>query len=247
MSRYQAAAIHLALSASIVGLALTTVLFLWYPGAWFESMGGKHLLFILAGVDVILGPLLTLIVFRSGKKSLKFDLGVIVLLQLSAFLYGIQVIFAARPAYMVLVVDQFRAVTAVELEPELLQTARYPEFRTLPLDGPRIAGSALPTDPAKRDAVTWMSVTQGIDLHQLPEYWEPYAGEKALRIAGSMQSLREIDPANGPVIDAAIASRSLNAEQLRFVPLRTRKKEMAVLIDATSGTVVDIIDAKPWR
>lgn len=247
MNRYQAAAIHLVLSASIVGIALTIVLLLWYPGAWFESMGGKHLLFILAGVDVVLGPLMTLIVFRAGKKSLRFDLGVIVLLQLSAFLYGIHVIHAARPVYMVLVVDQFRAVTAVELEPELLQMARYPEFRTLPLDGPRVAGSVLPSDPAKRDAVTWMSLTQGIDLHQMPEYWEPYAGEKALRVAGSMQTLREIDPANGPVIDAVIASKNLNLEQLRFVPLRTRKKEMAVLIDATSGKVVDIVDAKPWR
>lgn len=247
MNRHQAAAIHLVLSAGIVGAALMIVLLLWYPGAWFESMGGKHLLFILAGVDIVLGPLMTLIVFRSGKKSLRFDLGVIVLFQLAAFLYGIHVIHAARPVYMVLVVDQFRAVTAIELEPELLRMARYPEFRTLPLDGPKVAGSALPSDPAKRDAVTWMSVTQGVDLHQIPEYWEPYAGEKALRVAGGMQTLREIDPANGPVIDAVIAARRLNPEQLRFVPLRTRKKEMAVLIDATSGQVVDIVDAKPWR
>lgn len=247
MNRYKAAAIHLGLSAGIIGITLTTVLLVWYPGAWFESMGGKNLLLILAAIDVIVGPMLTLVVYRPGKKELKFDLGVIALIQTAAFLYGLHVIHAARPVYMVMVVDQFRAVTAAELEPELLRQARYPEFWTLPINGPRVAGSAMPTDPEKRRELTWASVTGGIDLHQIPEYWEPYSGEQALRIAGSMQILREVDPANGPVIDAFIASRRMNEGQLRYVPLRTRTKELAVLIDAASGDVVEIIDARPWR
>jgi hypothetical protein len=45
-------------------------------GIHFEAAGGDRLIFILAAVDVTLGPLITLIIFKAGKKGLKFDLAV---------------------------------------------------------------------------------------------------------------------------------------------------------------------------
>lgn len=74
MTRLRAFAIHLiAKSAGIILALLGLMHWVWYPAPYFEINGGWHVWRILAGVDVVLGPLLTLIVFKSGKPSLKFD------------------------------------------------------------------------------------------------------------------------------------------------------------------------------
>lgn len=247
MNRHRAAAIHLCLSILVVGSVLAAALLQWYPGIWFESMGGKHLILILAGVDIAIGPLLTWIVFRPGKKELKFDLTVIATLQLLALLYGAYTLFVARPVYMVLVADQFRTVTAIEIDPALLAQSEHPELRELPLDGPRVAGSFLPSDPREREILKNFSVMQGADLHQLPQYWKPYKGIDALRVARKLAELRALAPDNPALIDAFLQQQGRPEDSLRFLPLRTRHKEMAALIDASNGAVVGIIDARPWR
>ena len=247
MNRHRAAAIHLSLSAVLGAAVLALILLLWYPDAWFESMGGKELILLLTGVDIVLGPLLTWIIFRPGKKSLKFDLLVIASIQTAALLYGLHTVFVARPAYMVLVDNQFRAVTAIELADQPLEKLPLSEFRLIPLDGPKLAGSFLPSDKAEMEELVLMSVTQGIDLHQLPQYWKPYSGADALRVAGSLDDLRGFDPGNPAVIDTFLQKKERTANSLRYIPLRTRYKEMATLIDAESGIVIGIIDAKPWK
>ena len=53
------------------------MLAVWYPQPYFAAMGGATLILLLIGVDVVIGPLITLIVFDPKKKSLRFDLAVI--------------------------------------------------------------------------------------------------------------------------------------------------------------------------
>ncbi|MFD2273550.1 hypothetical protein ACFS07_27565 [Undibacterium arcticum] len=80
------------------------------------AIGGQQIFFLLVvGIDVVLGPLLTLVVFKVGKKSLKFDLAVIALLQLGAMVYGVSTLLEARPAYVAALGDQFQVVQASEL------------------------------------------------------------------------------------------------------------------------------------
>src|SRR5262245_30915782 len=97
MSRWKAAGIHLLLSAAIAAAVVIFMLTVWYYWPLFEAAGGSRLILILVGVDVTLGPLITLIVFKSGKKSLKFDLTVIALFQVAALIYGIYTFYLARP------------------------------------------------------------------------------------------------------------------------------------------------------
>lgn len=246
MNRQRAALVHLALSVLVIGSVLTTMLLLWYPGAWFESMGGKALVYILAGVDVTIGPLLTLVVFQPGKKSLKIDLAIIACLQVAAFLFGLHVLYEARPAYMVHIVDQFRAVTAAELDPRLLEQARHPEFRQPPATGPGIATALKPLDEQARQDLL-LAAQAGVDLHLLPQYWVPYDAKLALQGASPLGLLREFAPGNAAVVDAFLMREGRSEDSLRFIPLRTRHKELAVLLDAKTGSITGIIDAKPWR
>ena len=79
LNRWQAAGIHLGLSATIGTLVLLAMLLVWYPGAYFAAAGGEGLLLILLGVDISLGPLLTLIIFNPRKRLnlIRLDLSVI--------------------------------------------------------------------------------------------------------------------------------------------------------------------------
>ena len=159
LNRWQAAAIHLALSALIAATAFGLIVALWYPGAYFDAMGGKDLLIVLVSVDVCIGPLLTLVVFNPAKKELPRDLTIIATLQFVALVYGAWVTFEARPVYTVFAKDHFDVVAANELDgADLAQAA--PEYRSLSLTGPRIVGVRMPTDVNERNNVVF-AVTDG--------------------------------------------------------------------------------------
>src|SRR6187402_1763816 len=105
MSRWKAAAIHLSISASIGLLAAALIFGVWYPPPYSKATGADELVLLLMGVDIVLGPMLTLVVFRSGKKSLRLDLTVIAIMQTCALLYGMSVVVRARPVFIVGVDD----------------------------------------------------------------------------------------------------------------------------------------------
>ena len=84
MSRFRASGFHFVISL-LVGLVLLALCwFMWYPAPMLMAIGGHEIFLLVVGIDVVLGPLLTLVVFKSGKKTLKFDLAVIALLQIAA-------------------------------------------------------------------------------------------------------------------------------------------------------------------
>ena len=126
MTRYRASAIHLTISASVVGVVLAAVFLLWYPGPSFEISGARIPVFVLIGVDLVLGPLLTLIVYKEGKRGLKFDLTFIASVQLVALLYGAGTLHAERPTYLVFAIDRISLVSHKHIDYSSIQ---YDELR----------------------------------------------------------------------------------------------------------------------
>ena len=103
VERFKAFGIHFALSASVIAVFLCLVFFVWYPTPYDQIYSSWDVIKIVAGVDVVMGPLLTLVVFNSQKKTteLKRDLSIIVVLQLVALGWGVNVTYSARPAFLV--------------------------------------------------------------------------------------------------------------------------------------------------
>ena len=99
--RLRAGGIHFVFSFAVVLLFWAVARFLFYPGV-LSRLGLYDGFLILVLVDIILGPLLTTVVYDSQKKSLKFDLSIIVLLQLGALIYGISLVYSQKPCVMVL-------------------------------------------------------------------------------------------------------------------------------------------------
>ena len=107
LTRWKAFGLHLAISAFIAATVIALVVMLWYPRPYFVAMGGETLLRLLIGVDVVVGPLITLIIFDTKKPRLKYDLATIAVLQVAALAYGSYVMFQARPVYTVFVGESF--------------------------------------------------------------------------------------------------------------------------------------------
>jgi len=241
-TRWQASGIHLLISAAIAAVALVLMLRVWYPPPLFTAEGGRDILFILIAVDVVIGPLITLVIFKSGKPGLRLDLTVIALLQAGALLYGSHVMFVARPVYIAFVDNQFETVRANDLDPA--NVAQAPAaFRSVPLTGPVYIAVELPKDmKALKELIS--QAQKGGDLVQhLPRYYVPYSDYKAEALSHSrpLEILREDDKNMADRIDKEIADTGRKASDLNFLQLQTRRGWGAVLIDGKTGDIVKIL------
>jgi len=149
MSRWKASAIHFSISLAIFLGLLSIILLLWYPGILFSVGGGWAGLQIVFAVDLILGPLLTLIVFKTGKKGLKFDLTCIAVFQAVCMIAGMAVVYGERPVALVLAYDTFYSVDTEEL----LQYERDPDLlKSFPGSYPKLVYVELPESEIAADA-----------------------------------------------------------------------------------------------
>jgi hypothetical protein len=244
MSRWKASGIYLLVCAAVATAALIFMRLVWFPGALFGLTGGSGLLLILVSVDVVLGPLLVLIVYKQGKSSLKFDLAVIAALQISALAYGLYNVSLARPVYVVFTIDRFDVVTAKDLDPTDLAQVATPQFKTIPWGRPQFISVTSPTDVKAANKVL-ESALSGKDLQMFPQYYVEYASTKA-EVLKRAQPLDAIQKRAPQVIDKFLQGTARTAASVRFLPLRAPKADGAVLIDAASAEPLDIVAVDPW-
>jgi len=245
LNRWKAAGIHLTASALVGALVLALMLGLWYRPPFFEAAGGSGLIVLLIGVDVVLGPLMTLIVFNPAKKNLRFDLMAIVFFQVAALIYGLTIMSLARPAYLVYTKDRFDLVAAIEIDRDSLAKAKAP-FDDLPWTGPRLAGVRFPTDPVEQQKLV-MGAIAGSDISQLPQYFIPYDDVEPVTAMRShpLAQLRAKDPSAAAAIDAAVHASGRPEASLAYVPVRARTTFVA-LVDAKTGAFVNLLPANGW-
>lgn len=171
-TRWQAGALHLGVSAVVGVILFFLIRFVWYPDALFAISGGSELALLIIACDVVIGPFLTTLVFKRGKRTLRFDLAIIFLLQLSAFIYGTWVLYSSRPAFMIAAVDRIYAIGYNQIDPVDLAAAP-PDVSDQPF-ALAYYGVTIPTDPKLVDSLIANEFAQGKDLQDLPRFYRPY-------------------------------------------------------------------------
>ena len=246
MNRWQAFGIHLGISAVIAALVLGVLFLVWYPESYFTAMGGEQLVYLLIGVDVVVGPLITLIIFRAGKKGLVFDLAVIGFMQAAALVYGVKVAAEARPVYTVFVVDRFEVVSANAIDATELAKVQRKEFTTMSWSGPRVVGVAKPTDTAEHNRIVY-AMAEGKDLQHFPQHYVPYVevAAEAGRRAQPLEALRRFNREQAGEIDAFVRRHGLAESDVGFLPLRARRGERAVVV-RRNGDIIGTLNLAPW-
>lgn len=247
MSRWKAAAIHLSISATIGLLVGALLLFVWYPRPYFHAAGADELVLLLVGVDLVLGPLLTLVVFKAGKKGLRFDLSLIAAMQATALIYGLSVVLRSRPVFVVAAIDRFVLVPANGLDPADLAKGSQPQFRALSWTGPVLVGAILPTDPKARNDLVF-SGAAGKDLERFPQYYAPYpnVAKAMLTHAKSLDTLQAISTAvTQETVDWLHAHGRTSAEVV-WLPLVGPHADMTMLMEHENGQVLGALAINPW-
>jgi hypothetical protein len=248
MSRWKAAGIHLSISV-LIGLVVgALLLFVWYPPPYFHAAGADVLMLLLMGVDVVVGPLLTLIVFKSGKRGLKLDLTVIAIIQLVALVYGLHVVLQSRPVFLVAVVDRLNLVSANELDPKDVAEAPDPAWRSLSWTGPHMVGVQLPEGEA-RNKLVFQSMGGGKDVDKMPKYYVDYAkaAPQLLQHAKPLDALKPADEGERKALADAIAKTGRKPDTLLWVPVVAREHSIVMLLDRAAGTPLGAVAVNPWE
>lgn len=225
MNRWKASGTHFLLSLLVIGGIAVAAFLLWYPYALHRVSGLDRILLIMLGIDLTAGPLLTLIVYRPSKPSLKFDLATIAILQLAFLGYGLHTLWEGRPVFLVGVDSQFTLVFANEVDRASLSEAPRPEWRRLSWTGPQLVGTRMPDDPAQHREVMESFMSGGAGIERSPKFYLSFD-----QIAPAL-----LASANPPEPTGA------DVQPAPWVPIVSRRGEGRMLVDPANGRPAGVV------
>jgi len=232
MSRWRAFAIHFSISLLVFLLMLAVILLVWYPGILFSIDGGWTGLRIVIGVDLVLGPLLTLVVFKSGKPGLKFDLSCIAIAQLSCMAAGMWIVYNERPLALVLAYDTIYSVAAQEFKDFERDTGILEQF---PGSYPKLLFVELPEDNVRAEIANMRSQFIGDPLYIQTDKYQAIAGsrENMGDIFRWEQSVRESVTENllNQLDEACIFSKFISSVTSGYVCFDRERGELSNFYD----------------
>ena len=234
---------HFFLSFLLALLVIGLVFFIWYPAPFAKAVGVTHIFLMMLAIDVIVGPVLGLFVYKEGKKSLKFDLTVIIAIQISALLYGVYSIEQGRPAWLAYNVDRFELVRKNEIVDQNINQAK-PQFQQVSWFKPQYVAVNFAKDIQQRNDDLFAEVMGGISLAQRPERYVDLNQVKSL-IQQRSQDLELLKNFNDS--DQVVKVLAEYPSATAFAPLKANAVDMTVLINKENGEVVKIVDLRPWK
>ncbi len=242
-NRFYAFLIHLLLSGLVAVVTVTVVFFAWYPEPLDKAIGVTDIFLLVLAVDITMGPVMTFVVYQKGKAGLKFDLFVIIVMQIAALTYGMSTVFAGRPSFIVFNQDRFDTVRQIDLDTTSVKNAELAGNENAQANwfSPRWVAAVESTDRKRAEAILFTAVDGGADWPQLPELFVPLeqVKDKMLKKAKPLSALSHLDK-NSTVL------ANLQLDRIKFLPLRSKTRDMTVLIDSESAAVIKIIDIDPW-
>jgi hypothetical protein len=247
MNRWKAASIHLSISFVLATSIGALLYFLWFPSPYFVAAGASKLIMLLMGVDIGIGPLLTLIVVspHKSRRLLRLDLSVIAVLQTIAFAYGVHVIAAARPVFVVAAIDRLVLVSANELDDADLAQGSQPAFRSRSWTGPVLV-AALPAKGNEAMKIAEQAMSRGKDIDRLPRFYVPYdqVADKLIQRAKPLSQLKNATAYQRKQLDqlqAGAADRKLVA-----LPLERGDNDYTAIMSPDTRRPIHILPIDPW-
>ena len=234
---------HLSISLLIALLAIVLVFCVWYPSPLAAAVGVTHIFLMLIAIDVVIGPLLGLLVYKEGKKTLKMDLGIIVLIQVLAFGLGFYSIAQGRPVWIVFNQTSFELIRINDIYAENLESVST-KFKTNSWIGPKYVATQPSEDINLRNNDIFTEALGGISLAQRPERYVSLDLQYG-KIKNSSTPLIELSKYNDQAKVSNILTKYPQASA--WLPLKASKRDMVVLINNDSGQVIKIVNLRPWN
>lgn len=234
---------HLSISILLALIIIAWVFLIWYPQPLAQAVGVTHIFLMMVAIDVVLGPILGFFVYKEGKKTLKFDLVVIILIQLSALGYGLYSIAQGRPVWLVYNVDRFELVRNNEIIDTNIQKVQA-QFRNPSWFKQKFAAVQIAKNSEERSNNMFEELLGGVSLAQRPERYVGLAQVKP-QIQKRAQNLNELEKYNSKQQVKIVLKKYPSADA--WVPLKANAIDMVVLMNKNSAQVVKIVDLRPWK
>jgi len=217
----------------------------WYPGELFFLDGGWQGLKIVALIDLILGPLLTLVLYKPGKKSLVFDMACVAVFQIAALGYGFYVTHQQRTVAIVFADRQFTTLSA--------DAAKLASAELIELDKtPKKVKDLDPSYPAmlltpEHEPGKFGDYVAGL-LNGYPESQErlDLVVKREKEHATVLSQFAETDEfieesGTKPMVDKAIADGNFDASDIQIFHFKARYAKGLVLFSKSEQEILDYV------
>lgn len=234
--------VHFLLSLFLAAAIATLIQVQWYSPPLLKATGVLPAFLVIIAVQILLWPLLSLFVYKENKKSLKFDLIIIVIVQIVFWVFSLYALAQGRPAWIAYTLERFELIKANEIVITDLDIVNS-DFRSPTWIGPQFVGTTLSKNADVRSKHLLEEVLGGISIAQRPEQYVNINIVK-YRMLKEQHSLAELSKYNEiSKVDKLIASYP---DAHGYIPLRSQQVDMVVLLD-DSGTPLQIVDLRPWE
>lgn len=242
--RWKAFAVHLAISLAVLAVLLWILFRYWFPDYLFDTDGGWQALRVIAGVDVVLGPLLTLIVANAAKprQELRRDFAIIGLIQVAALSLGTWLAWDNRPYALLWYDGMVYSLPWSSLSDEASALAG---IRETGKGHPARAVVSMPFEPIARSTLFATLREDGrtpLFDGNLYREWPPNAETLA---AFNTLALEMSPPESASLLQDALAAKSGAPGRAALVPVRSRYSTYFLAVDMTSGEILQDIRVPP--
>lgn len=221
--RLRAAGIHLLICLGIYAVTLYVLLAHWYPGFHFTVDGGWQGARIMALVDLVIGPLLTLIVFNpfKARRLIVFDLTCIGTAQVAALVWGFYAVHSQHPVAVTFHDGSFYSMTA---EPLRIEKAEPGLLARLSDRTPALVYVAPPANEDEETRAAMQEMMGSVALHEDPFFFrsfdENWPAVQAQAVDAEARS--QASAAFAAALPAFLAAHGGQAEDYAFFPYEGR-------------------------
>jgi hypothetical protein len=245
--RFKAFGWHLLASAIVLAVVVGGLYLGWYrwPG-WYLADAGQ-VTRVMIGVDLVVGPLLTMIIASPLKtmRALARDVSVIAAIQLVALGYGSISLWNGRPLYYAFSEDVLQLVQAYDISSAQAALGREknpdlaPHWYSMPL----WIWAPLPPLGPERDKIIQAAVSGGDDVIALPARYKSWVeGQTSLR--SQLKKLDDVKYFSGnekKTLRQRMRVQGLSADQLNSIALTGRGRPLLVVMNTSTLEVAAIL------
>jgi hypothetical protein len=248
--RLKAFGTHLLCSAIALTLVLGALYLGWYHWPGWHLTEAVHVVVVMVGVDVVVGPLITLIIAnaRKPRRELARDIAIIVAVQLVALGYGTTTLWNGRPLYYAFSVNCLQVVQASDIDPQEARIAREKRLALAPhwYSLPRWIWAPFPKDSSQADKIYQDLMQGGYDIIGYPQYYKTWQ-EGTPELRSQLQKVSDINfflAKQKTTLEKRMLAAGFRVDQANGIALTGRGSSLLAVMDPQSLKLLAIIEAE---
>ncbi|AUZ05093.2 hypothetical protein ADP71_14980 [Vitreoscilla sp. C1] len=246
-SKFKAAGIHLLICILIATTIFVLMTQMWYPDGLLTLAGGLRFFTVLVCCDVILGPIITLIVYsiKKSKRERFWDFAIIGTVQVAALSIGLHAIIDGRPAFAVFTGKKIEIINAVHMQEHELALGKQAPFQHVSWQGPVAAIAQYPEQDAKLQSAIMDSAGAGFGFAYMPRFYETLAQPQLQVLQNAIKpiaQLKQLAPTRVNDIDQALQNAGLNEQNAGWLDVETNNGFGVAIVERATGKTHHYLD-----